>query len=178
MAAVLVALKQLAIAEKDLRTNNYAVAFEPEPNPPAPQPSAAPAEANTPKPPRGVYRVSNSVTVTIRDLKSVGRVIRAATDAGANDFWGLSFELENDSALVSRARELAVIDAKHAAEELAKLAGVTLGEIVSISEGEPTPAESVNAYALRPAAEPEVPVEHGQVTVSYPVQIVYTTVRP
>jgi uncharacterized protein YggE len=171
---VLVALKQLAIAEKDLRTNNYAVAFEPEPNPPAPQPAAASPEAVA-KAPRGAYHVSNSVSVTIRDLSSVGRVIKVATDAGANEFWGLTFDLENDGALVSRAREMAVVDAKHAAEDLAKLSGVTLGEIVSISEGEPTPVEGANTYAMQ--AESEAPVEHGQVTVSYTVQIVYATVR-
>lgn len=178
IAAVLVALHQLGIADKDLRTHSYSVSFEPEPTPPVP-PSPQPTAAVEPATPvRGSYRVTNMIAVTIRDLKSVGKVLKAATDNGANNVWGVSFDLEDDSALITLARQMAVVDAKHAAEELSKLTGVKLGEIVSISEGEQQPETPAPAYALQSAvANTEVPVEQGEITVSYPVQIVYATAR-
>jgi uncharacterized protein YggE len=174
MAAVMAALKQAGIADKDLRTHSYSVQFEQEPvapGTPAPKPDAAPTT------PRGYYRVTNMVEVTIRALDSVGRVLKAATDAGANSQWGVTFELEDDASLVSEARALAVKDAQRAAEELAKLTGVKLGEIVSVSEGEQGGVYSGPQPMMRMGAAQDVPVERGEIQVHYEVQLVYATVR-
>lgn len=181
MAAVLAALKQLGIADKDLKTGGYSVSFEPEqppqPQPPAPATGAQPKAAELPATPRGYYHVINNVEVTIRDLKQAGRALQVAADAGANNVWGVTFELEDDSALISQARTRAVADAKRAADELAKLSGVKLGEIVSLSEDEaPANYGGGPVYAMRSAAA-EVPIEQGQVTVHYGVQVVYATKR-
>ena len=184
MAAVLAALKQAGIPEADLRTSQYSLSFEPEANQP-PQPLAAPSApaqaAAKPQPPaadtkpRGHYRVTNTVTVTIRDLSKVGHVLQAAADADANSAYGISFDLDDDAKLVLEARKLAIADAQHSAEELAKLTGVELGEVVSITEEEPQDAQP-NTYAL--ASTPvNVPVEHGEVTIRYGVQLVYATHR-
>jgi uncharacterized protein len=179
MAAVVAALKQLGIADKDLKTGTYNVSFEPEqqvqppqPSPQAPQPKAA----ELPATPRGYYHVVNSLEVTIRDLKNAGRTLQVATAAGANNVYGVTFELEDDTALVSEARKVAVADAKRSAEELAKLSGVSLGEIVSISEADTASGYGgAPVYAMRSAAANEVPVEQGQITVHYSVQVVYAT---
>lgn len=175
MAAVMAALKQAGIADKDLRTHSYSVQFEQEPQPPVPagaKPDAQPAA------PKGYYRVTNMVEVTIRALDNVGRVLKAATDAGANSQWGVTFELEDDSALVSKARALAVKDAQRAADELAKLTGVKLGEIVSVTEGEQGGVYSAPQPMMRTmAASADVPVERGEIEVHYEVQLVYATVR-
>jgi uncharacterized protein YggE len=141
-----------------------------------PPPAGSKPDAQ-PAPPRGYYRVTNMVEVTIRALDSVGRVLKAATDAGANSQWGVTFELENDASLVSEARALAVKDAQRAAAELAKLTGVKLGEIVSVSEGEQSGGYSAPQPMMRMAAAQEVPVERGEIQVHYEVQLVYATVR-
>jgi len=194
MAAVIAALKQLGVADKDLKTGAYSVSFEPEPQPTPPQPMAAapatqpraagtgagtqPSAAELPSTPRGYYHVVNNLEVTLRDLKLAGRALSAAASAGANNVWGVTFDLEDDSALVSEARARAVADAKHSAEELAKLSGVSLGEIVSISEADaPNAYAGGPVYAMRSAAANEVPIEQGQVTVRYSVQVVYATRR-
>jgi uncharacterized protein len=162
MAAVIAALKQQGIAEGDLRTSQYA--------------AQKPAEAK-PVGPRGHYRASNTVTVTIRDLAKVGSVLQVASDAQANTAYGIQFDLEDDAALVNEARKLAIADARAAAEELAKLTGVELGEIVSITEEEPEDGQPTT-YALASSnASAAVPVEHGEVTVRYGVQLVYATKR-
>jgi len=177
MAALIAALKQLGIADKDLRTYNYAVTFEAEqqPTPPAPAgvKGAQPSAAET----RGSYHVSNMLEVTVRDMKSIGKVMQVAGAAGANNFWGLTFDLEDDSALVTRARALAVADAQRAAAELAKLTGVQLGEIVSLSEAEAPNLAGPPVYA-RTEAVSDVPIERGEVTVRYGVQLVYAVASP
>lgn len=189
MAAVIAALKQQGIAESDLRTSQYALSFEQEPRDPQPLAAApAPAAAAKPQPPaaaaaepkagpRGYYRASNTVTVTIRDLSKVGRVLQVAADAQANTAYGIQFDLEDDAALVNEARKLAIDDARQAAQELAKLTGVELGEVVSITEEEPDDGQPTT-YALAASnADASVPVEHGEVTVRYGVQLVYATKR-
>jgi len=180
MAAVIAALKQQGIAEGDLRTSQYALSFEQdarEPQPTAAAPAGGkPAEAK-PVGPRGHYRASNTVTVTIRDLAKVGSVLQVAADAQANTAYGIQFDLEDDAALVNEARRLAIKDAQSAAEELAKLTGVELGEIVAITEEEPDDGQPTT-YALAASnASAAVPVEHGEVTVRYGVQLVYATER-
>jgi uncharacterized protein len=190
MAAVLTALKQLGIAEADLRTSQYSLNFEqesPQPQPPTPPPAAPPAAASAkqaPPPaaepkvgPRGHYRVYNTVTVTIRDLTKVGRVLQAAADANANTGYGLQFDLENDDGLIAEARKLALADAQHSAQELAKLTGVELGEVISITEEEPQDSGGgANTYSVS-NNDATVPVEEGEVTVRYGVQLVYATRR-
>jgi len=181
MAAVIGALKQLGIADKDLKTGAYSVSFEAEQPPTPPQPPAPgpqPKAAELPATPRGYYHVVNSVEATIRDLKQAGRALQVASEAGANSVWGVTFELEDDNALISEARASAVADARRAADELAKLSGVKLGEIVSLSEDEAPSGYGGGGpvYAMRSAAA-DVPIEQGQVTVHYGIQITYATQR-
>lgn len=185
MGAVIAALKGLGIAEKDLRTYNYSVSFEetqPQPTPPAPPPpaakSAAASKAEPPPPaaeptPRGFYHVSNTLEVTIRDLKTVGHVLQVATTAGANNFWGLDFDLEDDSALITKARAAAVEDARKSAAALAQLAGVQLGEILALNESETPNTNNPPVYAMRAAAVSDVPIERGVITVHYGVDVLY-----
>lgn len=167
MAAVIAALKQQGIAEGDLRTSQYALSFEQN----APQPTAAEPKAGA----RGQYRASNTVTVTIRDLAKVGNVLQVAADAQANTAYGIQFDLEDDAALVNEARRLAIKDATDAAQELAKLTGVELGDIVSITEEEPDDGQPTTYALAATNASASVPIEHGEVTVRYGVQLVYTT---
>jgi uncharacterized protein len=174
MAAVLAALKQAGIADKDLRTHSYSVSFEQQPTPPADPRAATPAQ---PVAPRGLYRVTNMVEATLHDLSSVGKVLKVASDAGANNVWGVKFDLEDDSALLSRARALAVKDAQRSADELARLSGVKLGEVVSVTEGEPNADEpGPQSYGLRAIAA-DVPIERGEIAINYVVQLVYATQR-
>jgi uncharacterized protein len=184
MNAVVQALKQAGVADRDLRTQNLSIAFEQERQPPAPvvqAPAARGAQAQAAAPPaqpRGFFRVSNMVQLTIRDLNAIGRVLKAATDAGANSAWGINFELENDDALTSQARAKAVEQAKRAATELSALTGVKLGRIVAVSEeGVESPlynASGGGMMAMR-ASDAEMPVERGEITQTYSIQVTYST---
>lgn len=184
MNAVTQAIKQLGIADKDLRTHSFSIGFEQEQMPPpTPVPAATPARgaaaatAAAPPPeqpatPRGYYRVSNMLEVTIRDLNSVGRVLQAATSAGANNVWGVNFEIENTDTLKVQARAQAVQRAEQAATELAQLARVKLGKVLSISESESGGGGGPQLMSMR-AANGDVPIERGEITVSYGVRVLY-----
>jgi hypothetical protein len=195
MASIVNALRQLGIADKDLRTHSFSISFEQVPVPPIPMPheSAAaepaprgkqvspvqPQTTPVPTPPpaviRGYYRASNMLEVTVRDLDKAGRVLQAATDAGANNVWGISFELEDPQPLLAQARIKAVEHAKQNAEALAKLSGVKLGEIVSVSEGGGAqgPVPPMFRMQAEAAQGGDVPIERGEVMVSQQVQLVY-----
>lgn len=185
MAAILEAIKQKGVPEADIRTQSFSVNFEPEPYPPGPYPvetegrpaapvksAAAPdAAPGAAEGPRGFYRVSNTVIVTVRKLDDLGAVLGAATAAGANNVWGVNFDIEDPSKLEAEARSEAMAEARSRAEQLARLAGVTLGRVVSVGDS----GGGVNrgegyGYSMKAA---NVPVETGELTVSQDVQVVF-----
>lgn len=190
MAAVLGALKGAGVAEADLRTHSFSVSFEREyPPPPQPLPAEVPAArggvkaerattaAEQPQAPAGTYRVSNMVEATLRDLSRISQVIADAIRAGANQFWGVSFELSDPAPLVSEARARAVAKATANAEQLAQLTGVKLGPVVAIQDGAisqgPVLTPMMGAMRMEAAAADSVPVERGQITISHQVTLHY-----
>lgn len=120
--AVLAALQAEGVAESDLRTTGFSVFAERY----GPEGMLPDNEVR--------YRVSNSVSVTIRDLDKVGAIIDVAVDAGANNIYGVEFALDDTSVAQSDARSAAIANGLQKATELAELSGVSLGRVVSISE--------------------------------------------
>jgi uncharacterized protein len=202
MAQVIAAVKQAGVAEADIRTATLSLNFErnyeqpprpmemapagapvvapaPSPGPtPAGKPKAAPVspDVSTPsiKLPQGFYTATNSVEVTIRNLDLAGKVLSAATSAGANQLYGLRFEIEDPSPLQLEARKAAVADARQRAERLAQLAGVKLGPAQSITESDGGGAGPMPMYAAANRMDSSAPVERGEVTITSTVQIVYS----
>ncbi len=119
------ALKAQGIADKDMQTSGYNVYIEQSPYP-SPESSATSGEVK--------YRCGNNLTVAVHDLKKIDAVLEATVNGGANNISGVMFDLSDPSKAKSDARQKAVADAKAKAEELAKLNGVKVGSVVSISE--------------------------------------------
>jgi uncharacterized protein YggE len=118
------------------------------------------------------YRASIQVRVKLRDLEAVGSVITAASEAGANEIGGPTFTLSNDSSARNDAIELAIDDARTRAEVMAKAAGKSLGEIISVSEANVSIPPVYYDLAAKTAAE-SVPIEPGQLDVSSSVTVVF-----
>ncbi len=121
MDAVLATLTSQGIDQKDIQTSGYNVWVERPYGPEGPTGDA-------------LYHVNNTVSVIIRDLDTVGTILDAAIEAGANSIYGVTFNVADPSKLMSEGREKAVADARSKAEELAQLNNVTVGEVISISE--------------------------------------------
>lgn len=190
MATLIATLKQNGVADRDIRTQQFSVAYEepprppPEPMPMAPRSAApktspssgatAPGTLPTPES-NGRYVVTNVVEVTVRDLNRVGALLSAATNAGANEVWGIDFEIENPKPFEEKARAEAVADARAKAASLAKLAGISLGEPIAVREsgGGFTPMFEPRMAMSAKAEVANVPVERGELTITRQVDIVY-----
>lgn len=165
--AVLAALKAQGIAEKDIQTSGFSI-FAERYGPEGPLPEN---QTN--------YRVSNNVSVVIRDLDKVGATLDAAIEAGANNIFGIEFGLDNTDASESEARKGAVADAKAKAEELAELTGVTVGDVVSVSEviGNTGGYYNASNFAQLDRAMGGgggTPVSPGELELNLQLQVVYT----
>jgi uncharacterized protein len=166
MEAILAALKEAGIAEKDIQTMNYSISSEQPPQPTLPEGGTGTGETK----PR--YRVSNMVNVTVRDLDKVGDVLDAVIEAGANSIWGVSFSVDDPKAAQAEARSKAVTDAQTRAQALSELSGVKLGPVMSMSEVVSGGAVPMYAMADR-AAGGGGSISPGEVEVSYQVQVSY-----
>jgi uncharacterized protein YggE len=121
MDAVIATLTAQGVAEKDIQTSGYNVWVERPYGPEGPTGDA-------------LYHVNNTAMVTIRDLEKVGTILDSTIEAGANNIYGVTFSVADPSQSMSEAREKAVADARSKSEELAGLNGVSVGEVISISE--------------------------------------------
>lgn len=115
-------------------------------------------------PPRIVgYQVNNRVTVRVRDLAALGRLLDALIEAGANSIDGVSFGIEEIAALQDEARRRAVADARRRAALYAEAAGVALGPVLEVHEqgfARPPPQPMMAMAEARDAGA--VPVARGE----------------
>ena len=166
MAAVLAALEAAGIEKKDIQTANYSISLD---RYPEPMPRVEPASGE----PQPQYRVSNMANVIVRDLDTVGDVLDAVVEAGANNIWGISFALEDPTEAQAEARADAIDNAAARAEALAELSGVTLGPVMSISEvigGTPVPTGLSMERAMAAGGGAISP---GELEIGYQVQVTY-----
>ena len=168
MDAYRAALTKLGVAKKDIQTTGYNIYVEQ----PA-GPDGLPSD-------QVIYHVGNSVSVTVRDLDTIGDVLDAAIAARANSIYGVNFSVDDPDQVMAEARSLAAEDALARAEELAGLHGVALGEVVSVSEVIDRAAvpmfDSVNAsMGLGNAGGPISP---GELQMTARLQVVYAIAGP
>lgn len=162
MEAVIAAARAAGIAEQDITTGAYNIWVD--------------RNWDSPEQTIRGYNVTHTVTIKVRDIDAIGAVIEDSLKAGANSVQGISFTVENPGDAVSQAREAAIEDARAKAEDLARLTGVSLGQVVTIDEYSYTPypvgrSGEVWAEPTDGAAAP--PINPGQSTISVQVQIAW-----
>ena len=122
------------------------------------------------------YVVDNTVYITVRDLTKLGKLLDSAISAGANNIYGISFDIADKETVLAQARELAIKDAEAKAKSVATVAGVTLGQILSIDVSTPTYTQPYYGYGMGGGAEglkTSVPVSAGQIVVTYTATLNY-----
>ena len=164
MRAVLDALRQAGIEERDVATSSLSL-----------QPTIEYARG-TNRPRVTGYAAGHTRTVRVRDLAKLGDALDRAVEAGANEVQGLQLTLADMQKKVDEARAAAVVDAKRRAEILVAAAGARLGSVRSIQEHS-APRRQAESYAEAPQAAlssaAPVPVATGErmirstVTVSW-----------
>lgn len=124
------------------------------------------------------YRVGNSIQVKIRDLKTAGKTISAAATAAGNTgrIDGISFDLQDNVAMLKSARDAAMADAKTKADQYAAASGRRLGKVVVITEQQ-QPSYLYNAPVAAgtfgSTAPSSVPIATGVQQVTVVVTVVY-----
>jgi hypothetical protein len=121
------------------------------------------------------YEVSNVVSAKVRDVTKAGSVIDAVTAAGGDltRVNSIQFSLDNPTAANDKAREMAMADAKDTATQLAKLAGVTLGKPISISENNTSVPLYASVAAKSLSTAQSTPISAGELDITLSVQVVY-----
>jgi len=163
--AVIQALRDFGVAEKDIRTTNFSI------------------WANQQYDPSGngqitgtTYVVDNTVYVTVRKIDKLGDLIDAAIEAGANNIYSIQFDVEDKTEANKEARAKAVEEAKSQAQDLADVAGLSLVEIQKISyyESGASPYYYGGKGGGGGGAEAAVPIQPGQLAVTVTVNVTYT----
>jgi uncharacterized protein YggE len=122
------------------------------------------------------YVVNNTVLVTVRDLDSLGEVLDAVVQAGANSINNISFDASDRESAYQDALEAAMENAIARATILAEAAGAELGDVQNIYTNIYGGGEVVveRAVSMDFAAEgASVPVSAGQMEIRVEVSVVY-----
>lgn len=127
------------------------------------------------------YIVTNSITVTVRDLNKTANVIDAAAQSAGNllRFNGVNFSVSDSSKAAAQARMLAAHDAKAKAQAYADAMGVQLGPLVSLSEtggSVPLVASYPLAMDKTSAASMPTPLNPGSTKIRASVQARYAII--
>jgi len=162
---VISALTDFGIDGKDIRTTNFSIWPMDKYDPVTGQPSG-----------QKTYAVDNTVYVTLRDLDKLGDLLDTIVQAGANTVNSIQFDVADKDAALKDARAAAVKDATAKAQELADAAGITLGELRSISflDNQPYPIFDGKGGGGGASAEAAaVPIQPGQLTFNVTVNMMY-----
>ena len=154
-------LKDLGVEEKDIQTSNFNV---------------YPSERYDPMTGQITGRyfvVENTVNVTVRNLSSLGGVLSAVVEAGANNIYGINFNVEDRDAAVAEARQLAIQDAKAKAEAIAADAGVKLGDLINISVSSGSAPITFFDGKGGAYAETDVPIAAGTLSIIMDCYLTY-----
>ncbi len=108
------------------------------------------------------YSVSDNVTVTVRDISRLGALLDKAVGAGANAIYGIGYGENDPSALLDKARPLAVADARRKAELYAAAGGAKIGRLMELTEEPGARPVAFAARAYAPGAAAPTPIEAGQ----------------
>jgi len=167
VAAVIAALKNAGAKSEEIQTSNFSI-----------YPQYDYSQQQQGKLPRLIgYQVSNSITVTRKQIADAGKLLQAAITAGVNQSSGLSFSVSDPARGRDEGLRAAFADARAKASLLAQAAGRTLGPAMTIAEvgyQSPQPPRPLAGRVMAAQAITEqVPVESGSEELSFSISVVF-----
>lgn len=176
--AALASVRKLGVADKDIKTENYS--SYPKYEWQEGTASCIAIGCPPPRPGKQVivgYEVSQSVSIKVRDLEVVNKLVDALATAGVTEMQGPNFAIDNEDNLKADARKIAIEKARAKAEVLAKDLGVSLVRIVSFSEGGNYPmyarATMVSDAMGKAESAPMPELPQGQTKITSNVTVTY-----
>jgi uncharacterized protein len=192
MSKVIDAIKRLGIPEKDIKTST--VSLQPKYEYQYPTTTSYPTGSDkdvppvpTSTPPTSLstrivgYTAVNTVTVTVRDMSLVGKVIDEGYNGGANQINGVTFMLsdEKGATVYKEALQKAVAEAKDKANLLATAAGIGDIKLKTIAENGqyyPVAYDAMERSSGVALASAPTPISPGQNKVTATVGLTYVYV--
>ncbi len=176
--AVIKALREKGIEEKDIKTDSYTS------NPRYEWKQSVCVAGSYCQPGNQElvgYEVSHNMTVKVRNIDTTGDIVTVITAQKVDSMYGPNFTVDDDRDVAAEAREAAIKDAKESAEKLADQLGVRLGKMVDFyenNEGYPMPMykggvamDMVRSEMSAAPMAPTLPI--GENTVTSQVTITY-----
>jgi uncharacterized protein YggE len=166
-------VKSLGIGEKDIKTSNYSIYPRYDYSSSLLKPDGEPRIIG--------YRMTQTISLTIRDLESVSEVLAGLPSRGINQVSGISFDIDDPDAYLNEAREEAFDKAREKAEAMARANGARIKRVITFSEGGgyPIPYYARSELALdagvggATAAPTPPPIEPGSEDVTVTVSVTY-----
>ena len=164
MDRVMKAIRAAGIAERDIQTSGIHV-----------NPQYRYAE-NQPPAITG-YQASNTVSLKVRDIGKLGKVLDALVASGANQVNGPMFEIDEPEAVYDEARRAALAKAQARAKMYADTLGLRVRRIVSIDEGggfhQPPPMPVAMMARAEKGVAYDTAVSPGETTLAANLTVVF-----
>jgi uncharacterized protein len=160
--SIMAALSNLGISDDDIRTSDFSIWPQQEYD-------------NNGNLTGTSYMVQNTVNVTVRNLDQLGNLLDAAVQAGANNIYGITFDVADRTAAEAKALVSAVENANAQAEVLAGAANISVGEVISMNSYASPPPTPYYGFGVGggAAAESAAPISPGQLDITTNVTVVY-----
>jgi uncharacterized protein YggE len=155
-------LKEMGVEAKDIQTSAFNI---------SPQQQFDP---NNGQVTGTTYVVNNTIYVTVRKLDNLGPMLDAVVRSGANNIYGIQFDVLDKQKALADAKKMAIDNAKANAAELAGNAGVELGKLMSLNVyTNNTPQPMYEGKGGVGAGAAQVPVAAGQLVLSVTADMAY-----
>jgi uncharacterized protein YggE len=123
------------------------------------------------------FHAVNTIEVRIDDISRVGEILDLAVGAGATSAGNIRFDVKDRAGAERQALRLAVADARMRAEAAAAGANTAIVAVIRIEEQGavvPPPRPVVMMRAAAAEAQPETPVNPGEIEIEARVQLTAT----
>lgn len=159
-------VKAQGISDKDMKTTSYTLSPDYQYNPMSQRNFIT------------GYTLTQTLTIKVRDLTKVAKIIAGLTPLGVNQIGGVNFTVEDQEKVLADARRDAITKAQAKAEAMAEEMGVGLGRVMNVTEytSGPIPYLAMAAPRGKEGAEsfPTVSsIQPGTMEVKLDVQIIY-----
>ena len=168
MNKIITTLSDLGIAESDLQTMNFQL---------SPRYEWRDKDIFPPSGKRILvgYDVNQTLRVKVKNLNDMGKVIKEATTAGANQVSNLQLTLANPDKVREEVERQAIKQAQAKAKDLAKALGAHLGKIINVQFDHQMPrpimSRAVNSAVEGAGTVPQIEV--GKNLIRTTVNIIY-----
>jgi uncharacterized protein YggE len=160
MHKVLAAIKAAGIAEPDVQTSDINL-----------QPQYRHEDGKAPV--ISGYQASNTVSLKVRDISKLGKVLDTLAAQGANEISGPDFEVDQPEPAYDEARVAALQKAQQRADLYAKSLGLRVRRVVSIAEGRSGGGFRPLMMSARSKSMMDTPVAAGESTLSVNLDVVF-----